>query len=396
MNRRRLGLLALALAASMVSLLLMFRPGRSTSPVVPHTEPRDLTLSQGPAKLLLKTSGPAPRSFGPLPPRALPPIVGRNEGRSGLAWVLRQLGADDALLDRFVDGDLVAVLSDLKRRALAGDASAINILGFVAYQKCHLSRSAEGLREWEAYEARQAASLPAADAAWFNSALRQVDVTEERFIAACEQVIDQDQVATWLDARATAGDGASLWVLSRMTVAGTEGIQYLRASAAAGFPQGQFELAWAIRSGQEGAAGDGPNKVSAVDLLRRSAARIPAAEADLAFCEYDGCDGAAPDIEAAVTHARHAAQRGVMDALSLLAPHIATGQLDPNEVRAWELVHATLQQLGCSVGSFSVAWMKSTSATLSAPDTSERAHTMANELWSQFGGQIMAEEGCQL
>jgi hypothetical protein len=47
--------------------------------------------------------------------------------RAGFAQILRQLGASEKLLDRLTDGDVAAVLTELKAQARAGDPPAINM-----------------------------------------------------------------------------------------------------------------------------------------------------------------------------------------------------------------------------------------------------------------------------
>jgi len=119
--------------------------------------------------------------------------------------------------------------------------------------------------------------------------------------AACVQV-DVDEVMSLVKTQAEKGDGASLWLLYRDANNMTEIQQRLREAAAAGFPQAQFELAWAILAPQEGAAGTGAAKVSAGDMLRASQEQLPRSEQQLAVCEYSGCDGIAVDTDAAIKH----------------------------------------------------------------------------------------------
>ena len=329
-----------------------------------------------------------------LPARPSANTAGRNARRSGLAWILRQLGASEQLLDRLADGDLAASLKQLNQLAAQGDPTAINILGFIAYQRCYLGRGEEQIGGYEATQLKSSGALAPADADWFATVLRQDDTYDRQFAAVCSQLIDQDQIASWVNARAARGDGASLWLLSLTSGNLGESQQRLRDAAAAGFPQAQFELAWDILSGQQGVAGDGPNVPTAESLLRQASDRLPRAEAKLSVCEYWGCQGAAPDTMAAVAHARDAAQKGFLDAMIALGPYLSAGQVSPDEVTAWNLVHALLQQSGCQVSSLSVEWMKSTGTTLSATNTSSNALALANRYWQDLGTQMKANLGC--
>jgi hypothetical protein len=174
----------------------------------------------------------------------------RSYRRSGLAWILRQLGASEKLLDRLVDGDLVAAITELKQRAQGGDPAAINILGELAYQRCYLGRDDKTLNEYEAFQLTNARALPPNDLAWFSTALRGDIAYDKQFNSACKQLIDQDQVRSWVAARANQGDGASIWLLFNSADNMTDMQQRLRDAAAAGFPEAQYELAWAIIGGQ--------------------------------------------------------------------------------------------------------------------------------------------------
>jgi hypothetical protein len=170
-------------------------------------------------------------------------IASRNFRRSGFAWILHQLGASDQLLDRLVDRDLVAALTELKQQASGGDATAINILGEIAYQQCFLGRSANVLDEYQASQLGNTRALPAKDQAWFEAAFRYDIAYDKQMQSVCAQVVDVDQALGWVEARANQGDGASLWLQSRLGNNLAQMQQRLRDAAAAGFPEAQFELA---------------------------------------------------------------------------------------------------------------------------------------------------------
>jgi TPR repeat protein len=289
---------------------------------------------------------------------------------------------------------LAATLIELKERASSGDPSAVNVLGFIALQKCELGRNEEQIESWESLQVRSAESLPAADSAWFDATLKQDDAYDRRFAKACSQLIDKEQISSWVTARSSEGDGASLWLLSRASNNIYDMQQKLRKAAEAGFPQAEFELARAILGGQSGAGGSGSAPISAVALLKQSAAQLPDAEANLAICEYSGCEGIAPDIDSSLAHARDAAQKGTIDAIVALAPHLPTGQLNPEEASAWSQVQAALQQSGCSVSSFSVKWMQASSAARASNNSA--AQSLADQIWRAYGNQMLANLGCRL
>ena len=325
--------------------------------------------------------------------RPAPETAARNSRRYGFAWILRQLGATEDQLNRLANLDIASVLSELKQKASAGDASSVNILGEIAYQNCRLGRDDATVKGYVDSQIRDVLAVPGIDSSWFSTVMRDDEAFYKKMYDACAHV-DVDEAMSWVKARADHGDGASLWLLSLSAGNLTEMQQRLRDAAAAGFPQAQFELAWAIIGGQEGAAGTGAAKFSARDMLKESIEQLPRSETQLAVCEYSGCDGVAVDVDAAIKHAREAAQRGSPDAIVYIGPHVPAGQLDPNEVTAWSLVQASLQQRGCGGNGFSVREMKSVSITLNANNISARARALADQYWQEFGPQMMANIGC--
>lgn len=342
-----------------------------------------------------------PRAFAPIksveqsslwtrPPAK---VAARNDRRQGFAWILRQLGATEEQLNRLADLDIAGVIAELKQKAQAGDAASINILGEIALQNCYLGRDDATVASYVASQIRDVQAVPTIDASWFSEVMREDEVFNKKVYAACAKV-DVDQVMSWVTAQAKQGNGASLWLLFRDANNIMEMQQHLREAAAAGFPQAQFELAWAILAGQEGAAGIAAAKLSVGELLKESIEQLPRSEMQLAICEYSGCDGVPVDVNAAITHARESAQRGEIDAMLTIGPHLPAGQLDPNEVTAWGLVHASLEQRGCGGNGFSVRDMKSISSVLNANNISAQAHVLAELYWQEYGVQMMNNIGC--
>jgi TPR repeat protein len=297
-------------------------------------------------------------------------------------------------LDRLADGDFAGLVTELKQKAQGGDADSINMLGEIALQNCRLGRDDQTLEEYGATQIAEAQAFPPKDANWFATALREDIAFYKRVNAACKQVIDQDEILSWVTARGTQGDGASLWLLFRAADNLTEMQQRLRDAAAAGFPQAQFELAGAIIAGQQGAAGTGSAKVSVGDLLRQSQDQLANSEQQLAICEYSGCNGVIVDVDAAIQHAREAAQAGAISAMLAMGPHLPAGQVNPDEVVAWSLIDASLQQQGCTGNGLSAQSMKSILSTLNANNITPQSRALAEQYWSEYGLQIKANLGC--
>ena len=399
MSSRGVSAIMVGILVFLVAGTMLWRPRLDPPPLSrePARNARDVTPVQqtrAPASTLDQAGLKAIRGADSIWVRPSAEAASRNFRRAGFAWILRQLGASDRLLDRMADGDLEDAIKELKEQAAHGDASAINILGEIAYQRCYLGRDAATLDGYQASQLNQAGTLGAADAAWFGEALRSDVAYDKSVMAMCKRLIDPDQVFEWVAAQAKEGNGASQWLMANVGSNMHDRQERLRDAASAGFPEAQFELAWAIIGHQEGAAGSGADAANVGDLLRASADTIPRSEAQLAACEYSGCPGVTADLEAAVTHARDAARRGSIDGLLAIGPHLAASQMDPDEVMAWTVVHASLQLRGCDGNGFSVQWMQQTAATLSASNLSAGARALADQYWQQYGAQMMSNLGC--
>ena len=102
----------------------------------------------------------------------------------------------------------------------------------------------------------------------------------------------------------------------------------------------------------------------------------------------------AVDVDAAIKHAREAAQRGALDAMAYIGPHLPAGQVSPDEVTAWSLVQASLQQRGCGGDGFSVPAIRRIVNTLNANNVSAQARILAEQYWQTYGAQMMTSIGC--
>ena len=109
-----------------------------------------------------------------------------------------------------------------------------------------------------------------------------------------------------------------------------------------------------------------------------------------------GCPGVPPDVASAITHAREAAERGTIDALLSIGPRLSASQMDPDELSAWNVVHASLEQQECIGNGFSVESMKAITGTLASSSISDRTRALADQYWRDYGPQIMSSLGCTL
>ena len=96
----------------------------------------------------------------------------------------------------------------------------------------------------------------------------------------------------------------------------------------------------------------------------------------------------------AAARQERAAQRGSFDAMIQIGPQLQESQIDPDEVAAWSLVGAMLAQQGGAYGGLSVQWMKAQTGTLTSNRVSDKARTLADQFWRDYGTQMMANIGC--
>jgi len=394
MNGRRARVIKIAIGALTLLVLLI----GAWATLRQHAHPKASGLASSSARDQVWEDGAksvAPRSAAKVSSLWVRPsaeVASRNHRRSGFAWILRALGATESQLDRLIGGDAVALVKELKENAQGGDAPSIQMLGQLAFVNCRLGRS---LSAYKLRQLTEAHLLPADDRDWFTSTLNDDLAFDKELHSVCDQLIDTNEVNYWVKTHAAQGDGASLWLLTESSTDAVDRAQRLREAAAAGFAPAQFDLALLINGGDEGAAGTGADKIQSLDLLNQAAGILPASKAELAVCEYFGeCPGIAIDIEAAIVNAREAAQAGDANALLRIGPHLPPGQMDPNEVAAWGLIDASLNQQGCGVALLTVRQMQNITGTLNAKTITPEARALAEQYWQDYGAQIMGNLGC--
>ncbi|HSZ08112.1 MAG TPA: hypothetical protein VK794_06235 [Steroidobacteraceae bacterium] len=320
-------------------------------------------------------------------------MAARNLRRARFA-LLRGFGASEKLVTRLTDGDILAVIQELKQQAQRGNAAAANVLEYMAYSTCGFAGvNGEGSPS-QAQQLLDAHALPAQDAEWIRTAIQEKNTYDKQLVAACQQAMDKKAIEAWVTSFADQGNGASRWLLSRYSsnLSSAFKEQKLMDAADAGYPEAQAFLAHGLMNGTAhlpaAIADDG-----AGNLLKVAADSLPNAESLLAVCEFKGCPGIEPDIPSAVLHAREAAQKGSFDAITQIGPQPAS-QLDPDEVAAWNLARAMLSQQGCSYGELSVQWVVSATSILTSSSASDKAKALAEQYWQEYGAQMMANIGC--
>jgi TPR repeat protein len=294
---------------------------------------------------------------------------------------LTEMGASEQLVDRLTDGDVLAVVTELKEKAKRGDAAAANILADMGHILCPLASP----------KTQEAQALPGNDAEWLNAALQERIEFNKRFWAAC-QAIDQKEVDGWVAKSAEQGNGASLWLLA-IGSSPSALKQKLADAVDAGFPEAQVAMAQILTHPPPDLAPGGPDD-GEEHLFNQAAVSLPYAEGALALCEFNGCPGIAIDIPAAVSHAREAAQRGALEAMIEIGPQLQASMIDPNEAVAWDLVATMLAQQGCTFGAFSPQWIAAATNTLTAKKSFDKARSLAEQYWRDYGAQMISNIGC--
>jgi TPR repeat protein len=251
-------------------------------------------------------------------------------------------------------------------------------------------RTEDQLDSYQQSQLQDARLLPPADGAWVSSFLSQDIDAEKQRIKECK-AIDQDHVEALLTVLSRQGEGASAFLLSQEANNIADENRLAREAALQGFPEGQYEWASDLLSGQ-GFFHPQPGDPSAVDYLRSAADELASARAMLAICEYRGCSGETPDPQQAILDARAAAQQGDPDAIVSLASSAALSLISPSEAQAWALFDVALKQRGCRGNGVNVKWMQS--MTAQSANASAEAQVLADQYWQLYGASAMQNLGC--
>jgi hypothetical protein len=323
-------------------------------------------------------------------------VAARNVRRCGYGKTLAPLGARNSIIERLTEGDMQAVVSELKQQAKAGDASASNQLLYMSRLTCGFAAINGAGSASEASQLLDSQALPTTDGDWVRAAIQEKNEFNQRITAICQQSLDRDEINAWVTASAAQGDPASHYLLSIIGNNRNAGYRdaQLRDAVAGSYSWAQFLLAQGIIAeipvgSQKAGATD-----NAGDLLRTAAVDIPVAESALAKCEFNGCTDIPQDLPSSVADAREAAQRGNFDAILEIGPQLQASQIDPDEVAAWNLISASLQMQGYAGRALDVGLLKSASGILSSHSIPAKARQLADQYWQQYGPQMLANLGC--
>jgi hypothetical protein len=114
MNKRRIGIAGMIILLIAIGVWLAL-PKHGSSPVTAAS--LRVTKMQAHEEQIQPASDPVKRVASDVWTRPPAKVAAIQFRRSGFAWILRQLGASEKLLDRLTDGEVLAVLTELK----AGD-----------------------------------------------------------------------------------------------------------------------------------------------------------------------------------------------------------------------------------------------------------------------------------
>ena len=336
-----------------------------------------------------------PESAKGLWARPAPAAAARNSRRCGFGANLAPIGASPGIIERFSNGDIAGAFSQLRSQAQAGDASAANQLDYLAHFTCGFaSNSLQS--DFQASQLLESNSLPPGDSDWFRAVLEDRKTFKQQLVNSCQQSLDKSEIDTWVTAAAARGDPASeysLWMFGGTDIKSL-GDAHLRTAALAGYPWAQFSLVGVSNGDAPGIIYGGEPSDHPEDMLRAAALTIPAAQDQLARCEFTGCKYIAQDVPAAIADARLAAQQGSIDAILAIGPQLQASQIDPDEVRAWQLINAALQLQGYEAVNIDVPMIRSATAVLNSPTVTPGARALADQYWQKFGAKILTGLGC--
>lgn len=345
-------------------------------------------------------SGPTPAVAASVKATALglwvqppPEMAARNHRRCSFGATLKPLGASDGFIDKLADGDIRGAIADLKRRAKTGDASAGNQLDYLAHATCPIAASS-GLGDALSSQSFDATGLSAADGGWIRAAMQQRLAYNQHLSAICHQDIDREEADAWVNASAAGGDPDSHYLLAMFGANRTIRDEHLVVAADGGVPWAQLGLAQRILQGAPIDAVSLDSDEHAVDLMRAAAAANPAAQSQLASCEFMGCGDIEQDSAAAVEDAREAAQHGAFGAMLQIGPQLPASQIDPDEVEAWNLIHAALEMQGFAGTALNTRVIQSAAGVLNSLSITPQARNLAERYWRDYGAQILASLGC--
>ena len=335
---------------------------------------------------------PAPAAEGWQRPAAA--VAQHAHERSGWAWILRQFGADAALLDRLATNDIAGVIATLSPAAARGDPVAVRSLGWLSW-RCAVHRDDATLVDWASSQRQAARALNAADAAWFTEMIDRDLASERALGSACRQLPDGEQLKDSLTRLADAGDGASSYVLILEASTGLEIDRLSRQTAIQGFAQGEFEYGYALlRKSQPAVPQVGDP--SGMEFLRHAAITLPRALGNLGACEVQGCSGApTTDLTAGLADLRRAASLGFPESLLDVSPSLPLSAMSADEREAWVLFHNWLQLHGCGISGLNNTWMRSIRISLDAASVTPTARALANDYWARYGAGALAARGSE-
>ena len=327
--------------------------------------------------------------------RPAPVVAERNSRRCGFGANLTSMGASTSIIERFSNGDIAGAFSQLKAQAQAGDASAANQLDYIAHFTCGFAINS--LRtDSQASQLLESNSLAPEDSEWFHAVLEDRNAFKQQLVNSCQQSLDKSEIDTWVTAAAARGDPGSeysLWMFGGTNIKSLDQA-HLRAAALAGYPWAQFSLVGVSNGDAPGIIYGGEPSDHPEEMLRAAAQIIPAAEDQLARCEFTGYKYIAQDIPAAIADARSAAQQGSIDAILAIGPQLQASQIDPDDVRAWQLINAALQLQGYEGANINVQTIRSATAVLNSPTVTPGARALAEQYWQKFGAKILSGRGC--
>jgi hypothetical protein len=316
----------------------------------------------------------------------------RSHERSGYAWILRQFGADETLLDRIAQDDISGVVTALRPLAERGEPMATRVLGWLSW-RCDGHRDDSTLQSWADHEQQAARTLATADSTWFGDMIALDLESERKLSAACDVLPDKELLENQLTRLANDGDGASSYLLALDVGNMADMNRLTRETAIQGFPQGEMEYALDLLRHVNPAVAQSGDP-TALDLLRQASATLPQALGILGSCEFQGCGGTTPDVAAGLDDMRQAASLGFPDSLIDASAQMPLSVLSADEREAWVLFTDALRIRGCGISQLNATWMRSLSESMESANATSAARQIADQYWQRYGANALSTQGC--
>lgn len=313
------------------------------------------------------------------------------------AQSLRDLKVPQEIVQQLARADVAAAVQKLESLAAGGDVDANVALVRTQHWCAALGRPRNPTVERREAALREA--LPSERLPKGLGVLAAEEAFTKRAAEACGRARFAFQnIESRLRSAAASGNAVSASELARFTRDPAKREAFLEAAAEGGYAPAQYQLAvnrlFAVQRGET------TEKVDTIRLLLKQAGQtLPAAKVDLANCMATGCDGHPADAATAAAFAVDAARDGESSAFVGMLRMPWRSSLDASEIAAWQMFAEKLNEAGCNGTQYlenvtALARVNTQFAEALKPEPLERARSLAERYWTEFGARARREQRC--